>query len=391
VNVLYITSKPAYPKIDGGCVASANFLDNICKVVDQVKYLSIETTKHPFDIVAFPEELAKKVQPESIFVQTAVRPKEALKYLFNKKSYNIQRFFNEGFKNKILSTLKNDSYDVIIMDSLFTTPYLESIRKVFSGKILVRAHNVEYKIWEGLSKNESNPIKKKYLKQLARDLKKYEIDTLNKVDGLMTLSQDDLEDFNNLGIRSPKVMITISTGTQTIDHDYATNNLFHLGSMNWQPNIEAVNYVIDLMPELRKKNENLEFHIAGIESQSLYSSDTTNGIIVDGYIENLNDFISKMGILLSPIQSGSGIRVKILEMMAYGLPVITSELGAKGLIETNGVRIANTRKEILEAIYELANDENKRQELGLKAKRYVSLHHNPEKVSEQIIEFIKSI
>ena len=98
-----------------------------------------------------------------------------------------------------------------------------------------------------------------------------------------------------------------------------------------------------------------------------------------------------MGILVSPIQSGSGIRVKILEMMALGIPIITTDLGAQGLLNFDGVRIANTKREILSAVYELVNSENKRQELGLEAKRYVNLHHNPKKVSAQLIEFIKSI
>ena len=118
---------------------------------------------------------------------------------------------------------------------------------------------------------------------------------------------------------------------------------------------------------------------------------TANGIVVDGFVENLNDYVSKMGILLSPIQSGSGIRVKILEMMAFGIPVITTTLGAQGLLEREGIRIADSRKEIIEAIYELSVDENKRRQLGLEVKRYVNLYHNPAKVREQLIEFIRSI
>ena len=391
MNALYITSKPAYPKVDGGCVASANFLNNLSKVVSSVKYLTIETGKHAFDLSAFPADLAQTVKPESVFIETGVRPMEAFKFLFNDKSYNIDRFYSEAFKNKIAETIAAGSFDCIILDSLFTTPYLDAIRQVFNGKVIVRAHNVEFSIWQGLAKNEKNPIKKKYLKGLAKDLKKYEIETLNKVDGIMPLSQDDLNAFNDLEISTPKAMITITANIQEKDHDYSSQQLFHLGAMNWQPNVEAVNNVVELLPQIRSKNENLEFHIAGIESDSLYSTDSSKGIIVDGYVKDLNTFVSKMGILISPIVSGSGIRVKILEMMAYGIPVITTELGAQGLLDTKGVCIANTDHEIVQAVYELTSDENKRRMLGVEAKSYVNLHHNPEKVSEQIIEFIKSI
>ena len=247
-------------------MASANFLDNFCKVVSSVKYLSIETEKHPFKRDAFPKELIEAVRPEAVFVKTAVRPIEAFKYLFNKDSYNIDRFYSDSFKTKIEETLSSEPFDLIVLDGLYTTPYLKSIRSVFQGKVMVRTHNVEHKIWEGLSENESNPIKKKYLSKLAKDLKNYEIETLNKVDGIATLSQDDLNDCNDLKISAPKAMIPISTEIQDNNHDYSNANLFHLGAMNWQPNIEAVEYVVDLMPEIRMKQPNMEFHIAGIDS-----------------------------------------------------------------------------------------------------------------------------
>jgi glycosyltransferase involved in cell wall biosynthesis len=390
LKTLYITSKPAYPKVDGGCVASANFLENLLNVTSEIKYLSIATTKHPFNLDSFPIHWIDSLKPEAVLIETAVRPKEAIKYLFNKKSYNIDRFYNREMSDKIVSIIDSQRFDTIILDGLYTTPYLSEIKKAFKGKVLVRTHNVEFKIWEGRAKNESNPIKKKYLRGLAKDLKKYEIETLNKVDGLMTISQEDLNDFNALGISAPKSNITVTADIVEQDHDYKRASIFHLGAMNWSPNIEAVDQVIQLMPELRKSITDLEFHIAGVDSESLYTTNKDQGIVVEGFVQDLKEFVSEMGILVSPIQSGSGIRVKILEMMALGIPVITTDLGAQGLLNFDGVRIANTKQEILSAVYELVNNENKRQELGLEAKRYVNLHHNPEKVSAQLIEFIKS-
>lgn len=371
-------------------MASANFLENLLNATSEVKYLSIATAKHPFNLDSFPNHWIDSVKPEAVLIETAIRPKEAIKYLFNKKSYNIDRFYDSGMSRKIISTIESQRFDTVILDGLYTTPYLSEIRKAFEGKVLVRTHNVEFKIWKGLADNERNPIKKKYLRGLSKDLKKYEIETLNKVDGIMTISQDDLNDFNTMGISTPKSNITVTTDIVKQNHDYSKKSLFHLGAMNWTPNIEAVNHVIQLMPELRKANPSLEFHIAGVDSESLYKTDRDKGIVVEGFVQDLEAFVSKRGILLSPIQSGSGIRIKILEMMALGIPIITTDLGAQGLLNPDGVRIANTKQEILDAVYELLNNENKRQELGLEAKRYVNLHHNPEKVSTQLIEFIKS-
>ena len=167
MKTLYITSKPAYPKVDGGCVASANFLENLLNVVSEVKYLSIATTKHPFELDSFPKHWINSVRPEAVLIETAVRPKEAIKYLFNKKPYNIDRFYDNAMSHKIISTVESQSFDTVILDGLYSTPYLSEIRKSFKGKVIVRTHNVEFKIWEGLADNESNLIKKKYLRGLG--------------------------------------------------------------------------------------------------------------------------------------------------------------------------------------------------------------------------------
>jgi len=391
MKALYISSKPAYPKVDGGCVASANFIDNLLKANIDVEYLTISTNKHPFDLEEFPDSIKDKIQPKTVKVFTAVRPLEAFKYLFKKKSYNIDRFYDERFTELIIERLSAADFDIVVLDSLYATPYLQDIRKYFSGKVFVRTHNVEFKIWEDLAQNERKAVKAKYLNRLAKDLKKYEIATLNQVDGILSLSEDDLAIFKGLAINTKMITIPVTVEVSESEHDYSISTLFHLGAMNWQPNIEAVEYMIEMLPNIRQKIEDMEFRIAGIYAENEFDSSKEEGIVVEGFVEDLNAFIASAGILTTPIKSGSGVRIKILEMMAAGVPVITTNLGAQGLFNLDSVSIADSKKDFVASVYELANDENKRRELGMNAKSYINLHHNPEKVTKQLVEFIESI
>ncbi|MBL4862977.1 MAG: glycosyltransferase family 4 protein [Crocinitomicaceae bacterium] len=391
MKVLYITSKPAYPKLDGGCVASVKFIETLLLADVRVKYLTIGTTKHPFDRLAFPSKLESWIQPESRFIDTAVRPIKAVRYLFNRKSYNIDRFYNKSFDELILSTLEDGNFDTIILDSLYSTPYLASIRKNYTGKVILRTHNVEFNIWAGRAENETNPLKKKYLKRLAKDLKRYEIDTLNAVDGIMTLTEEDKDDFLKLGVQIKSTLIPVAIDLKKVQHDYSATSLFHLGSMNWLPNIEAVNRLIGLMPKLKKEIPDVIFHITGIHAETEFQNQPDQGIVVDGFIEDLPEYTSQMGIMVSPITTGSGIRIKILEMMACGVPIITTKLGAQGINPTGNLIIADTDEEIIHAIVDLIADENKRKMLGENAISYINLHHHPITISKKIIEFIASI
>ena len=114
-----------------------------------------------------------------------------------------------------------------------------------------------------------------------------------------------------------------------------------------------------------------------------------NGQLEDGFIEDISTYVSERGILVSPIKSGSGIRVKILEMMSLGVPVITTSLGAQGIQAEGNLIIANTDKEIKKSIIQLKNDKNQREKLGMNSIDYIRTHHNKTTLSKQLLEFIR--
>lgn len=389
VKVAYIGHKPAYPKKDGGCMASAAFLHNLIEAGLDVYYAMLGTEKHPFDSNAFPEEIREKVVLESSPIDTSVRPLKAFQYLFKKGSYNVERFYSEDFAALLKNRLKEYQFDAVIFDNVFSARYLDLFRN--SGiKTFIRTHNVEFEVWKTQAEATSNPLKKWYLKKLSKDLEFFEIDALNHVDGILSISSDDTKSFADAGVKTKTITIPVSIEIPDYTHDYSLKGIFHLGAMNWQPNINAVNKVISLLPELRQKDADLEFTVAGLQSEVYVPNDPDNGITVKGFVPDLEAFLKTQGILVSPILSGSGVRIKILEMMGYGIPVITTKRGAMGLEDTSGIVIADNDEAIKNAVYELRSDENKRKSLGNKAKSIVTLYHNPKAISGKILEFIKS-
>ncbi|MDX2362866.1 MAG: glycosyltransferase family 4 protein [Crocinitomicaceae bacterium] len=389
-KILYITSKPIYPTVDGGCIAMENFLKCLSYKDIQVKHLLIETVKHPYRKENYPTEIIAATQPESVFIDTEVKAGGAFVHLFKKGSYNIDRFYSDEMKSLIERVLEDDSFDCVILESLYLTPYTLTIRNNFSGKIFVRAHNVESEIWKSLSHVSSGGLKKKYLARLAKDLRSYEIDALNQVDGILGISTDDLVRFKEMGVKSSSVLIPVAIELAQKQEPIG-KNLFHLGAMNWQPNVDAVNRLISLFPTLRSKHNSIELHIGGSHSAEMIKEDQVNGIFVDGYIDDLSKFAAANGILVSPIVSGSGIRIKILEMMAMGIPVVTTKLGALGIDykQNNCLITAETDDDLIEACNSLIENETMRMEIGNKAIEYIRKNHNIELISTQILEFIE--
>lgn len=390
MRILYISHKPIYPKLDGGCVAMANFLDLLLANDNEVKHLTIETNKHPFNSSNYPTEIVEKTKAESVFINSDIHPFKALKALFSSGSYNVNRFYSDEMDTKIIATLSASEFDTIILESLFCTPYLETIRAHFKRKVHMRSHNVEFKIWEDLTANCNNLIKKVYLKKLTKDLKRYEIDLIKELDGIMTISESD-EKYLKTATSIPISTIPFTVAANaTLTNDYSACNLFHVGGMDWEPNRQAVERLIQLLPSIIHRNPKIELSLFGKGTENLGANNAN--IHAEGFVEDLESQAIKKGILVSPISSGSGIRIKILEMMALGIPTITTKKGAQGINyeEHNCLVIAETNQEIINACVNLSQDKTLRFELGSNAINYISTYHSPNTVAKQLDEFLQS-
>ena len=83
-------------------------------------------------------------------------------HTFSKKSYNIERFYSQAFADKIIKILTVEKFDIIQLESLYVIMYADIIRKHSNAKIVLRAHNIEHKLWERNAELAQNPIKKNY-------------------------------------------------------------------------------------------------------------------------------------------------------------------------------------------------------------------------------------
>ncbi|MDD2982884.1 MAG: glycosyltransferase family 4 protein [Crocinitomicaceae bacterium] len=394
MKVLFVTHKPIFPLIDGGCIAMHAFLQNLLHVGCEIQNISISTSKHPFDLKNYPADLQKEIKPESVFINTKINIIKALQALVTSESYNVSRFYSTQFETLILSKVKNSDFDFILLESAFLLPYVDAIRSQFSGKIIVRTHNVEYKIWERMSEFTGNLLKKKYLQKLSKDLKNYEIKNLKKVDGLVCISDLDKRTFQSHGIHIPMVTIPVSMKrNETLKFDGKSNDIFFLGAMNWQPNSEAVDALLnEIFPKIRIKFPNTNLHLAGSYMPSKLLQLKQDGVVVHGRVENVAEFMAQHGILVVPLQSGSGIRIKILEAMAVGTPVIATKVGFEGIPVLNRIEgiVANSTQEICDAIWDLIETPALAKLIGEKGQKMIQEKYSQEQVSAKIYEFLQS-
>ncbi len=385
MKCLYITSKPIYPIVDGGCFAMDSFLKTLSHAGFIIDHFTISTQKHPFRPDAYPEG----IHVESVEIDTRIKTLQTLKYLFKKGSYNVARFHSEEVTEKIEALIKKNTYDFVILDSLYATTYLSSIRKYFTGKIYLRSHNCEAQIWFDLAKNEQNIPKSIYFKKLAKDLHIYESTILNKLDGVFAISQEDQEAFIKSNTKAKVCVIPVHLESNDQDEfKIEKGKIFHVGNMDWVPNREAVERLVKLFHESIHSDDQLKLSLVGKNIEKHYKS--SKGIEIQGFVDDLKGFVQKSGILVSPITSSSGVRVKILEMMAYGIPVITTPSGAKGIFSEgkNAVEIQETNTALIDAILRITKDDEKLAEMQTLSKEYIKKYHDIEQLASDLKSFI---
>jgi glycosyltransferase involved in cell wall biosynthesis len=277
------------------------------------------------------------------------------------------------------------------------TPYIETIRKYSKAKIILRAHNVEHKIWERMTVACKNPIKKAYLNLLTKRLKKYELETINDYDGIAAITSIDADYFGKSGCKIPIINLPVGINLDKIpiienklDNEF---NLFHLGTMNWMPNIEGIQWFLeDSWMKIHSKFPNLKLYLAGRFMPEWLLNSKYPNVNVQGEIFNATDFMLSKSVMIVPLISGSGIRVKIIEGMSLGKVVIATSIGAEGIDYTNkeNILIANTVEEFIEAI-EILSDKEVLIEIGKNAKNLIESKYDNKNLAKKLIEFYESM
>ena len=253
---------------------------------------------------------------------------------------------------------------------------------------------MEYLIWERLANNQSSFFKKIYYKKLARDLKKVELKSLQQINGIAAISKKDQLIFESNGIKSPLTTIPVSIEKSNLIADYSINTFYHVGSMNWQPNIESVKWLISsIFPKIKHKIPDAKLIIAGSFMPTDLIPPDSKDIEVIGFVDDLSSFIVNNGIMIAPLKSGSGVRIKILEAMNFGAPIISSSIGMEGIdaIDRKDFYCANNEDEFVESAVALYYSKQTRENIGQNAKILVEENYQTEIITKKIIEFINNI
>ena len=397
MKILQLTKKFPFPLKDGESIAVTNLSKSLVAFGCEMTLLSMNTSKHFVEIDQLPDSYNHYKAIHTVYLDNRVTTIGAITNLFSSDSYHVSRFDYKEYREKLIDLLKAEQFDIIQLETLYLAPYIETIKKYSKGKVVMRSHNAEFEIWNRIVENTSLLPKKWYLKHLTKKLRRFELERLDHYDALVTVTQRDLDKYKNIGYKGKGMYSPIGVDIKrykTKENNLKELSLSFIGSLDWMPNLYGLDWFLkEVFPAIVNQYPSISFNIAGRNTPKLIVDLASDNILIHGEVDSAIDFINDHPIMIVPLLSGSGMRVKILEGMALGKVVVSTAIGAEGIdaLHKQSILIANSSAEFLECIKWLRDSPERIYEIGKSARVFIAEHFDEGNNATKLARFYESI
>jgi polysaccharide biosynthesis protein PslH len=331
-KILFLTHQPPYPPVSGGAIKRWRLVEYLSRHYSLGLALFYQERGFPgrqemlsrLELRHFyRERLAKKRSPAN-FVKSALRGMSLSQY----------RSYSPAFK-KHIAAIAGD-YDALFLDSYLMSQY---VPEAYAGQVILHAHNAEHVIWRQYAALEKNPLKRALILREAS----YILDCERRICGrahAVLAAPEDREHLKKIGVAAAKFYETLHLGDERllrlrdIGFDETEEALLSIGSLGWAPNEDGLAWFIGQCWDLLKRQHPaLRLYIvgagAGPRLQKLCAG--KNDIVLTGFVEDPEPYYARCRVFVAPLRFGGGMKVKIVNALYRGIPVVTTPAGAESL------------------------------------------------------------
>jgi glycosyltransferase involved in cell wall biosynthesis len=253
--------------------------------------------------------------------------------LFSSLPYSVASHTSRPLRRALEKIAREEGVDLWHVE---WTPYAQALLGL-PGRRVVMAHNVESVIWQRYRETESNPLKRWYIGRQWKKFERFEREALGEADMTIAVSGLDAERFRTeFGVANVDV---VDNGVDTayfrpFDEIREPGTLLFLGSLEWRPNLDGVAQMIEhVLPAVRREEPEARLLLVGRNPPDWLKrlADATPNVELHGNVPDVRPFLARAGMLVVPLRIGGGSRLKILEALVSGTPVVSTRVGAEGL------------------------------------------------------------
>jgi len=294
-------------------------------------------------------------------------PLRLLRNLASPLPYSVASHLRPGYARQLQELLRSGNFDLVHCEWTPYAAYLFGTRR----PTVVSAHNIESDIWTRMARAEANRLRRSYIGLQAVRMQRFEKRVFSSFPFATAVSDADAAGIRDLGCESVEV---VPNGVDTEYFSFRelpeipTNTLIFTGSMDWRPNQDAVRwFVSEIHPRLSQAID-YRLLVVGRNPPAWLARipERIPQIVVTGTVEDVRPFMDESDLYVVPLRAGGGSRLKILEAMARGRPVVSTRVGAEGIEAVDGRHLAlvETPEEFVATTVRLLSDTPARRNLA---------------------------
>jgi polysaccharide biosynthesis protein PslH len=336
-KLLFITIDLPRDGGSGGQIASWRLLETYARVCD-VDVIAIAPSGG--EVHPELERLARRIELVRVrsFHFARARLRTIGRFLaaqFTSSPYRIAKFRNRRVSRVVQLWAAGGEYDLVHCDHLSAAQYRALLP---NARAILMEHNVEWQILARLSEAHGRAFARLILRRDARRTRSWEAHALRRFDHVFTLSVDDRQELLR---RCPDLPDRISVWPVPVRRSpirdpregNAVLTILVMGSLRSVGRVEGLRWLLrEVWPGLRRVVPDARLEVVGADPpDDISGQDGRNGIRVHGYVESLDDILVRTDVCAIPLFVGGGIRIKVLELIARGIPCFGTEVALKGL------------------------------------------------------------
>jgi len=317
-----------------------------------------------------------------------------LRSLLSQQPFLIMRDEIPEMDIVIQELIKGKQFDAIHADQLWMASYAlkaknQAIKYGYHPQIILDQHNAVHLIPKRMAEASGNKLLRAWLNHEANLMAKFEVQTCRQFDHVVWVTHEDLKAVSSIASLPGKVnrkgaehkalsknnsIIPIcvdASETASIDKVPETNEILFVGGMHWPPNADGVTWFAkEVLPLVIKECPQARFVAVGKQPPEVIKA-IGQQVLALGYVENTDSYWAKARVFVVPLRAGGGMRVKILDAWARGIPIVSTTIGAEGIMYQPGkdILIADTAKDFALAVQKILTDDNLAQSLSHTGRR----------------------
>ncbi len=392
MRILIITDKIPYPAVSGTLLR----IYHLCRTIasTQEVWLAAPLNK-PEDADGVSHMLkfcAEVISADRQRLRPVQHLPGLLHYAIQGKPWEYKFEHCEELVQKIRHLTAKVEFDIAQIEPSYMGLYLEAISDDARCKKSIIFHNIESSLFRQQSRVYRAPLAKLRAFLHSVMLRRWESTYTKKFDFCITVSE---EDRRLLRRSNPRLQIEVvpngvdTQAYQSLPYENTTPALLFVGSMNYRPNADAALYLCQqILPRIRRAASGVETWIVGRDPVPEVRHLDGDSVHVTGQVDEVRSYYRRSAVCVVPLRAGGGSRLKILEAMALGRPVVSTSKGCEGLdvIDGEHLLIADDPEQFAKKTVLLLSDEALRQRITDKARKLVETRFDWSVIGRKLLQ-----